>query len=197
MPIHWQSVKPVGNAPRSLSLIFGLPLCWLGESCLALPGPPAAWCGNRGEKALGDRNMISLAKRNCPWLRSSLVALLGFSPAALAGEDPRNQVDTTAPVARAGMSEINRINRDWEQALLSAAAARRNAKSPSDLERVRKESSTNERGLVERCVDLANRQPGSISGLIALKMIACRSPETEEGKKAAEALVKQAASHRL
>ena len=33
-----------------------------------------------------------------------------------------------------------------------------------------------------------------MAGLIALKMVACRSPKTEEGKKAAEAVVKQAAS---
>jgi thiol-disulfide isomerase/thioredoxin len=138
--------------------------------------------------------MLSSGKRNCLWLLTSLMVLLGFSPVALPGEDPRNQADTTGPAARAGMSEVHGINREWEQVLLRAAAARRTAKSPSELERVRKESLTNELRLVERCADLANRLPGSIAGLIALKLVACRSPETEEGKKAAEALVQLAAS---
>jgi thiol-disulfide isomerase/thioredoxin len=41
---------------------------------------------------------------------------------------------------------------------------------------------------------LASGQPGGVAGLIALKMVACRSPETEEGRKAAAVLIKQAAS---
>ena len=48
--------------------------------------------------------------------------------------------------------------------------------------------------MVERCLVLASKQPDGVAGLIALKMVACRSPATEEGKKAAEVLVKQAAS---
>ena len=78
--------------------------------------------------------------------------------------------------------------------MLKAADARRNAKSPLELERAQEGFATTERRLVERCLDLARREPDSSAGLIALKMVACRSPKTEEGKKAAEVLVKQAAS---
>ena len=92
------------------------------------------------------------------------------------------------------MREIYAINSEWEQMMLKAAGACRNAKSPLELERAQKGFATTERRLVERCLDLARREPGSIAGLIALKMVACRSPKTEEGRKAAELLVKQAAS---
>ena len=92
------------------------------------------------------------------------------------------------------MEEIHAINSDWEQAMLEAASARRNAKSPLELEIARKGFATTERRLVERCLVLANRQPDGMVGLMALKMVACRSPETQEGKQAAEVLVKQAAS---
>jgi hypothetical protein len=92
------------------------------------------------------------------------------------------------------MREIHAINSEWEQTMLKAADARRDAKSPLELESAQKGLATTEHRLVERCADLARRQPDSVAGLIALKMVACRSPKTEEGKKAAEALVRQAAS---
>jgi len=95
------------------------------------------------------------------------------------------------------MREIHAINSEWEQMILEAADARRNAKSPIELERAQKGFGTTERRLVERCLVLANRQPDGIAGLIALKMVACRSPKTEEGKQAVAALVKQAASAQL
>jgi thiol-disulfide isomerase/thioredoxin len=92
------------------------------------------------------------------------------------------------------MKEIHAINSEWEQTILKAADTRRNAKSPLELERAKEAIATTERRLVERCLVLASRQPGGVAGLIALKMVACRSSKTEEGKKAAEALIKQAAS---
>ena len=92
------------------------------------------------------------------------------------------------------MNEIRAINSEWEQTILKAADVRRNAKSPLERERAQEGIATTERRLVERCLVLASREPDRRAGLIALKMVACRSSKTEEGKKAAEALVKQAAS---
>ena len=91
------------------------------------------------------------------------------------------------------MREIHAINSEWEQTILKAADAPRSAKSPLELQR-RAGIATAERRLVERSLDLARKQPGSVAGLIALKMVACRSPRTDEGKQAAEVLIKQAAS---
>ena len=130
--------------------------------------------------------MISRMQPNRSWVCSSLLAflgILGLSLGTIRGEDANQSLD-----------EINALNKQWERAFLQALQARRNAKSPNELERVQKDFSANEQRLVERCVNSASRQPESIAGLIALKLVACRSPETEEGKKAAEALVKQAAS---
>jgi hypothetical protein len=148
-------------------------------------GPAAARRGDRGEQASGVYSMISLTKQNRPWLGSGLLALLGilgFPLGTLRGDDARS------------LQEIDAINFEWEQAMIKDANARRNAKSPIELERVQKDFATTEHRFVERCMDLARKEPDSIVGLIALKLVAGRSPKTEEGKKAAEALVKQAAS---
>jgi thiol-disulfide isomerase/thioredoxin len=92
------------------------------------------------------------------------------------------------------MKEIYAINSEWEQTILKAADARGNAKSPQALESAQRSIAATERRLVERSMELARRQPGSAAGLIALKMVACRTAKTEDGKKAAEAVVKRAAS---
>jgi thiol-disulfide isomerase/thioredoxin len=129
--------------------------------------------------------MLSLANRKRARVGSSLLAALGvfgFVLGADGGDDPRT------------IQEIHRINFEWEQAMIKAASARRSAKSPIELERVRKDFATTERRFVERCLDVANRNPGGVAGLISLKLVACRSAETEEGKQAAETLVKEAAS---
>ena len=73
--------------------------------------------------------MISLTNRNSPWLCSSLLAvfgILGFAFGTIRGQDAK------------GMKEIYAINAEWEQLLLKAADARRNAKSPIELERAQK-----------------------------------------------------------
>ena len=62
------------------------------------------------------------------------------------------------------------------------------AKSPLELERAQEGFATTEGRLVERCLVLASKEPDGKAGLIALKMVACRSSKTEEGKKAAETL---------
>lgn len=129
--------------------------------------------------------MTSLAKQIRPWLVSSLLALFGiaeFPLTTLHGDDSQ------------GIQQIEAINLEWEQAMMKAVHARRNAKSAIELERVQKDLSAIEHRSIEHCVDLARGRPGSIAGLIALKLVACRSQKTEEGKKAAEALVKQAES---
>src|SRR5690349_15772947 len=125
-----------------------------------------------------------MARLSCRhWFTSSLLALLGILGLPLGALRAQEA---------GSMKEIYTINHDWEQAMLRDASARRIAKSQIELELAQKDYTTIECRLVERCVDLARSQPDRIAGLIALKMVACRSPKTEEGKKAAEALVKHA-----
>jgi thiol-disulfide isomerase/thioredoxin len=92
------------------------------------------------------------------------------------------------------MREIHAINSEWERTMLDAASARRNAKSPIELESAQMRLATKERELVDRCLVLASGQPDGVTGIIALKMVACRASKTEQGRKAAELVVKQAAS---
>jgi thiol-disulfide isomerase/thioredoxin len=132
--------------------------------------------------------MLSLAAVNRSWLCSSLLTLLGilgFPLSTLRGEDGK------------GIEEIQAINSQWDKAVIKAVLARRKAKSPIELEHVQNDLSASEHRLVEQCMDLARRQPDSTAGLIALKSVACRAPKTEEGKKAVEVLIRQAASAEL
>jgi beta-lactamase regulating signal transducer with metallopeptidase domain/thiol-disulfide isomerase/thioredoxin len=93
-----------------------------------------------------------------------------------------------------GTREIYLINREWQKAILQATRVRRDAKSPTERKADQKDSPTSVQRLVARCLELANRQPESAPGLIALKLVACRAAETEEGKQAAAALIKKSAS---
>src|ERR1700722_19148320 len=119
--------------------------------------------------------MISFLNRPHPAHRSSLLVFLGILgcwPAVLRGDGARKPDDLMA------------LNFEWQQAIFETPAAKR----------LQKEFATQEHRFVQRCLDIANRQPDSVDGLIALKLVACRAPQTEEGKKAAETLVKKAAS---
>ncbi len=78
---------------------------------------------------LGVRSMIALTKRNRPRLGSYLLAvveMLGFPFSFVRGQDEKS------------MREIYAINSEWEQTMLTEAAARRNAKSALELERRKK-----------------------------------------------------------
>jgi hypothetical protein len=137
---------------------------------------------------LGVYSMLSLAAVNRSWLCSSLLTLLGspgFPLGTLRGDDAK------------GIEEIQAINSQWDEAVIEAVLARRKAKSPIELEHVQNDLSATEHRLLERCMDLARRQPESTAGLIALKSVACRAPKTEAGKKAVEVLIRQAASAEL
>jgi thiol-disulfide isomerase/thioredoxin len=132
--------------------------------------------------------MLSLGAANRSWLCSSLLTLLGTlgSPlGTLRCEDAK------------GIEEIQGINSQWDKAVIEAVLARRKAKTPIELERVQNDLSATEHRLLERCMDLARRQPDSTPGLIALKSVACRAPKTEQGRKAVEVLNRQAASAEL
>lgn len=132
--------------------------------------------------------MTPLTGRNRSSLGPGLLAalgILGFSLGTLRAQDAGD------------MKEIHSINSAWEQLLLREADARRNLKAPVELERAHEDFAKTEHGLVERCLVLGDKQPDGVAGLIALKMVACRSPKTEAGRKAAAAVVKQAASARL
>src|SRR5579863_8924012 len=96
-----------------------------------------------------------------------------------------------------GSAELQQIRDDWVNEIIKAGQARRNAKSPLELEQVQKVLSTKEQSFIERCMALAMKQPDSWAGLAALKLVACRSPETNEGQQAADRLVKQAATANL
>jgi hypothetical protein len=90
--------------------------------------------------------------------------------------------------------EIHAIKFAWEQALIEWMNARRKAKTPAELSRAEIDLATKQKPLIERCLKMVKQDPDGAAGLIALKMVACRSPKTDEGKKAAEALIAKAAS---
>lgn len=138
--------------------------------------------------------MSARAKHSRLWIGLSLLAVLGgleVAPFTIWADAAQSED------AEKSRDELDRISNDWLDAIMKAGASRRIATSPIELEQVRKELSTKDRPFIERCLALAKRQPRSWIALAALKLVACRSPETEEGKKAAEALVEQAASANL
>src|SRR5262245_34376114 len=107
--------------------------------------------------------MLSLAAANRSWHCSSLLALvgiLGFPLGTLRAEDAT------------GIEEIQAINSQWDEAVIKAVLARREEKSPIELERVQSDLSTSEHRFIERCMDLASRRPDSTAGLIALRTVA-------------------------
>src|SRR4051794_35320929 len=107
--------------------------------------------------------MLPPAAVNRSWLCSRLLTLLGilgFPPGVLRGDDAK------------GVEEIRAINSQWDEAVIKAALARRKTKSPIELEQVQNGLSASEHRLVERCMDLASRQPDSTVGLIALRTVA-------------------------
>jgi hypothetical protein len=132
----------------------------------------------------GDQTINLLRERNRMGVGPSLLALT-----LIAG------VPARAPCAddKESMREIHAINLEWQQAILNAVQAQTRAKSAIDLHRLQKQFAVDSHRFVVRSMELANRQPASVAALIALKLVACRSPETEEGKQAARAFLKQAA----
>jgi thiol-disulfide isomerase/thioredoxin len=128
------------------------------------------------------------------WFGLSLLAALGlleFSPDVLCGESEKNEAAEKISL------ELDQISEAWFKVILEAGESRRNAKSPIELEQVRIEFSAKADGFIKRSLALANSQPDNWAGLAALKLVSCRSPETEEGKKAAEALAARATSANL
>src|SRR5689334_20093158 len=120
----------------------------------------------------GASGMITLASPVRVCLRSSLVALvatLGWPPADVRGGDQE------------GMQAIEAIDAKWQRAMLDAAATRRKAKTPAERDAVRDGLAAKEHVFARQCLDLAREVPNGPAALIALKLVACRSPDTKEG----------------
>jgi thiol-disulfide isomerase/thioredoxin len=97
-------------------------------------------------------------------------------------------------VARNADGELGEIREEWRQSVEAKYEARKAAKTPQEQDEATDQFSIKEQRLVNRCLAYAKKHTGTADELRALKMIACRVPNSEEGAQATETLVKQAAT---
>jgi thiol-disulfide isomerase/thioredoxin len=131
--------------------------------------------------------MASFRKRRLFWAGLSLVVFLG-----LLGFSARGRLFRL--IARNEGGELGDIREEWRGALEARYDAREAAKSPSEADQAQNEFSQKERRFVERCLAFAKAHAGTADELRALKLVACRSPNSKEGEYAAGTLAKSAAS---
>jgi thiol-disulfide isomerase/thioredoxin len=89
---------------------------------------------------------------------------------------------------------MEELNSGWSRDFYNSIVERKKAKTPAEAQKVQSEYAKKERDYVARSLALAKKSPNSADALIALKLIACRTPATPEGKQASQSLIKQAAS---
>jgi thiol-disulfide isomerase/thioredoxin len=135
-----------------------------------------------------EERMIARTSQHRLWLALGLVAAFGTLEVSTGsyGAEPVDDRETIA-----------QIRDDWFTVMLQAGNARRTAKSPTELEQVSREFEAQQQPFVERCLTLSRKHADDWIGIAALNLVACSSPKTEQGLKALESLVKQAASANL
>lgn len=87
---------------------------------------------------------------------------------------------------------LAQIGSDWLHVMLQAGEARQAAKSPAELEQVRKEFAAQEQPFIDSCLALSREHANDWIGIAALNLVACRSPKTDQGKQALASLIKHA-----
>jgi thiol-disulfide isomerase/thioredoxin len=134
--------------------------------------------------------MTFLRKRRWFWVGLALTVLL-----ASAGFLARNQL--FGLISKNAEGELGEIRAQWMRAREAHFGARAAAKSASEKQAADEEFSSTERQFVERCRVYATAHAGTTDEIRALKMLACRLPESSEGKQAFDLLVKRASSDDL
>jgi thiol-disulfide isomerase/thioredoxin len=90
--------------------------------------------------------------------------------------------------------ELGEIRAEWRQAIEARFDARRAAKSAAERQAADDEFAARQRQLVERSQNYSRAHAGTPDELRALKMVACRVPESSEGRQALETLASRCAT---
>jgi thiol-disulfide isomerase/thioredoxin len=93
--------------------------------------------------------------------------------------------------------QLEQIRHEWFQLVLKDAEARRAAKTPRELEQVRAKFESQEQSLVDDCQALIAEHPDDWLGMAALKLVACHSPASDQGKQSLASLKSQVESANL
>jgi len=97
-------------------------------------------------------------------------------------------------IARNADGELGEIRDEWREAVEARYNARQAAKTQREKDDAADQFSKTEERLVQRCWAVTTKGAGTADELRALKMIACRVPNTEDGDRATESLVESAGS---
>jgi thiol-disulfide isomerase/thioredoxin len=134
--------------------------------------------------------MAPIRKR--PWLWAGLAIVALFVSAGFMMRDRLFLL-----ISRRDGGEMADLREEWVEAREARFTARQAAKSEGEKQAIDDDYSAKERQFVEHCRTYATSHAGTAHEIGALKMLACRVPDSQEGKQALEALVKRASTDDL
>ncbi len=85
---------------------------------------------------------------------------------------------------------MQQIKRGWTQDLFNSPRDRRDAYSQEELIKIDENYLNREQEFIKNFLEIANQQKGTWIEITCLKLIACRAPNTLQGKEAVEKLIK-------